>query len=93
MTPECPSCGKLLDDAVGIVSHGPPESGDLTVCLHCGAELEYHGKPGELRLRRLVGYGLSLARAHPHYRRAVNIVRLRIGGPGNRHQRRRLRVR
>lgn len=41
--PKCPSCYAVLDTATGV---GPtpadkPSAGDLSVCLYCGAMLEF----------------------------------------------------
>lgn len=36
----CPACGKLLDAANG-EDNVAPEPGNLTVCIHCAAILEF----------------------------------------------------
>lgn len=40
-SPRCPSCDALLDGATSLVREASPCAGDLTVCMYCGAALEF----------------------------------------------------
>lgn len=46
----CPKCGGKLDAATGAESGPGPEAGDLSVCIHCLAMLQFDPN---LRLKRL----------------------------------------
>lgn len=37
----CPLCFTILDTATPIAGKGPPEAGDHTVCIECGAVLRF----------------------------------------------------
>jgi len=37
----CPNCQKLLDAAIAVGGSGSPRSGDVTVCVYCGALLSF----------------------------------------------------
>lgn len=37
----CPKCGKRIDSATGVGHNKRPRPGDLSVCLYCGAYLQF----------------------------------------------------
>jgi hypothetical protein len=38
---KCPACGYLTDTAGGVTSQNAPGVGDLSVCLNCGAFMQF----------------------------------------------------
>jgi hypothetical protein len=37
----CPACGYFMDTASNMLGRGRPEVGDKSICLNCGAFLEF----------------------------------------------------
>jgi len=72
--PLCPDCGAPNNGYTAVNLGGAsPQHGDIAVCAHCAAPVQYYGKP--LALKRLEGDDLILARTDPLFRFAEEMVR------------------
>lgn len=46
----CPVCAYVVNASTAVYTHAKPKSGDLTVCLNCGAFLTYADESLSIRL-------------------------------------------
>jgi hypothetical protein len=61
----CPRCGYMLDAATNILRSEGPEASDVSMCLSCGAVLEFRA---DTTLREMTAPEIA---ALPRYMRAI----------------------